>query len=156
DNPNMLHRPFPRLFLLAISAITMALPLRAEPWYFIGVYLTWTGDPSSSITVNWVNLYEETPSEGIYRRVGEEGGIVVSADRFQMVRSVRWVRRVRLEGLEEDTDYEFFAGAEVPSWREPLRFRTMPSELDRPVRFVTGGDMMHRREWADAMNARAG
>jgi acid phosphatase type 7 len=31
----------------------------------------------------------------------------------------------------------------------------MPTAMDRPIRFVTGGDMMHTREMVDAMNRRA-
>ena len=44
----------------------------------------------------------------------------------------------------------------VPDTRRTYRFRTMPAELTRPVRFVAGGDMMHSREMVDAMNKRAG
>jgi acid phosphatase type 7 len=44
----------------------------------------------------------------------------------------------------------------VKDTRSTYRFRTMPAELTRPVRFVTGGDMMHTREFVDAMNKRAG
>ena len=44
----------------------------------------------------------------------------------------------------------------VKDTRSTYRFRTMPAELSRPVRFVAGGDMMHSREFVDAMNKRAG
>jgi hypothetical protein len=100
--------------------------------------------------------------------------------------SVLQVRRVELTGLAPDTTYEFVHGEQLPKQRqrgataekpkekekekdekesEPTRvkdtrsihrFRTMPAELGRPVRFVAGGDMMHSREMVDAMNKRAG
>jgi len=44
----------------------------------------------------------------------------------------------------------------VTDTRSTYKFRTMPAELTRPVRFVAGGDMMHSREMVDAMNKRAG
>ncbi len=130
--------------------------LRAEPWDFVGAYLTWNDDPATSITVNWVNLYEDTPTQVIYRHVGEEEWKLGTGRQSQLAPSVLQVRRVKLEGLQPDSEYEFFPAAEIPTWMKPLRFRTMPAELSRPIRFVTGGDMMHSRQMADAMNKMAG
>ena len=66
------------------------------------------------------------------------------------------VRRVELTGLAPDTVYEFGIGKAPAKETDGWKFRTMPTELSRPVRFVSGGDMMHNREMVDAMNLRAG
>lgn len=123
----------------------------------IGVYLTWQGDPSRTITVNWVNLYEHTTANLVYRRAGTTHWTAAAGTRQVAEPSVLQVRRVALSGLEPDTAYEFVIANDPPANdNHNLRFRTMPERHDRPVRFVTGGDMMHNREMVDAMNRRAG
>ena len=64
---------------------------------------------------------------------------------------IRWVT---LDGLEPGTDYEFKLPEEYAD--RAGKFRTAPDTGDKPVRFVTGGDMFHTREFLDNMNERAG
>lgn len=123
----------------------------------VGIYLTWRDDPTTTMTVNWVNLYEHTAATVHYRPKGEREWKSAGGTQHTLTPSVLQVRQGHLEGLEPDTAYEFALGdrppadGTVPDW-----FRTMPRSLDRPLRFVTGGDMMHSRAMADAMNRRAG
>ncbi len=123
----------------------------------IGLYLTWQRDPSTTMTVNWVSLYEGTPTNVWYRASGAEEWLLKTGTRHQVKPSVLQVRRVELTGLKGDTSYEFYLGEKAPKDSKGVeKFRTMPAKLERPVRFVTGGDMMHSREFVDAMNRQAG
>src|SRR5690606_2279041 len=62
------------------------------------------------------------------------------------------VRRVELTELTPDSVYEFGIGDDADDLAQRWRFRTMPTELSRPVTFVSGGDMMHTRAMVDRMN----
>jgi acid phosphatase type 7 len=64
---------------------------------------------------------------------------------------IRWVT---LDGLKPGTSYEFKLPEEHAD--RAGKFRTAPADGSTPIRFVTGGDMYHNREFLDAMNVRAG
>lgn len=138
-------------------ALAVLGPVRAQPSDTVGVYLTWQADPATTMTVNWVDLYEEGPTNVWYRVRGDSEWLRATGARHQVHPSVLRVRRVHLTALKPDTEYEFVLSGKSPDerWRRSW-FRTMPTELRRPLRFVTGGDMMHERRWLDDMNARAG
>lgn len=138
------------------SAILMLIPLASAQEDFVGLYLTWEDDPATTMTVNWVNLYRHTPNVTIYRKLGSDQWKTAEGSHHELYPSTLQVRRVRLQDLEPDTEYEFYPGDSPPTgWNRPARFRTMPVELERPLRFVTGGDMLHTRAMANAMNAQA-
>ncbi len=59
-----------------------------------------------------------------------------------------FLHRIELTGLEPDTEYRFRPG---DSDRE-LGFRTMPAELDRPIRLAVGGDTRHQQRWMERTN----
>ncbi len=140
-----------------LLALAVTGPLFAQR-DVVGLYLTWQHDPSTTMVVNWVNLYEHTSARVWYRLASGESEWV-SRDGVHSVAkpSVYQVRRVELTGLSPDTVYEFALGEKAPEDDKGVeRFRTPPDTLDRPVRFVSGGDMMHNREWIDVMNRRVG
>ncbi len=121
-----------------------------------GVYLTWSADPATTMTVNWLSLYAKASETDRYRRGTGEWSRVDGAGK-PVEPSGLWVRRARLSGLEPDAVYEFAIAAEAPDGPRGVHtFRTMPRELRRAVTFVTGGDMMHTREMVDVMNKQAG
>lgn len=123
----------------------------------IGLYLTWKGNPSTSITINWINLYKESTTNVWYRTAGSQEWKSASGTRHPAGHSTLQIRRVHLSDLQPDTLYEFTIQKEAPDDQAVLhRFRTMPSRLDRTIRFVTGGDMMHNRKFLDATNEQAG
>ena len=151
--------------VLRVSSVVLLLwtwggPAAAlHPKDAVGVYLTWHGDPTSSVTVNWVDLYENSGDTVLYRPHGqaEAPWDRASGEHSRVADSVLRVHRVELKELSPDTVYEFAIGDEPPAIRSHVyRFRTMPLAPRRPIRFVTGGDMMHAREMADAMNKVAG
>jgi len=64
---------------------------------------------------------------------------------------IRWTL---LEGLKPGANYEFKLPDDYAD--RSGKFRTADADGSKPVRFVTGGDMFHTREFLDEMNARAG
>jgi len=122
----------------------------------VGLYLTWKSDPATTMTVNWVDLFEGSSNQLWYRRKGTPEWLTAEAVHTRAGVSSLQVRRVELTGLAPDTVYEFGIGKAPAKETDGWRFRTMPAALSRPVRFVSGGDMMHNREMVDAMNLRAG
>ena len=123
----------------------------------LGVYLTWLGDPASTMLVNWVDRDAVTSARVWYRPAGGVDWQKAEGSPASAVEGGVWVRRVELNGLAPDTVYEFTTGDTAPSSGAPSdRFRTAPDKLERPVRFVSGGDTMHRRDWFEVMNRVAG
>jgi acid phosphatase type 7 len=143
------------LFLVMLALQPVLLRAQAE---ITGVYLTWKGDPSTTMTVNWVSLYADA-ADTVWYRTGGAAWRKADGTRTPLKPSGLWVRRVQLTGLDPETRYDLFIGEEAP--KEAPRggfyhFRTLPRELKRPLSFVAGGDMMHTREMVDAMNKQAG
>ncbi|HKP15903.1 MAG TPA: metallophosphoesterase [Gemmatimonadaceae bacterium] len=99
------------------------------------VFVTWNGDPTTTVSVDW-HLVAATdipavevrgPGLSAWRRY--EG----SAMAFPF--SSRTVRRAQIDGLRPGSVYELrFAGSRI------YKYRTMPARLTRPVRFAAGGD----------------
>lgn len=115
----------------------------------VGLYLMWQSDPATTMTVNWVDLHANSSLEVHYRRVGETAWSKATGAKFSISDTTMQGRRVELKGLMPDTYYEFNIGKGIEKPTEGWRFRTMPRDLNRPVRFVTGGDMMHTRQKLD-------
>lgn len=100
------------------------------------LYLTWTGDPATSMTIQWHTSQKRKDSVIFYQKEGLEGwsqqeGGVVKPGRFEVL-----IHTVQLQGLEADTVYQFKIG---PNSRV-YKFRTMPNTLNRPVKFAVAGD----------------
>lgn len=148
------------------TAVPWQRPLAGAP-DLVGLYLTWSKDPTTTMTVNWVDLYADSPSAIHWRRMGASEWLVADAARLSVAPSALQRRWVELAGLQPDTMYEFGIGpAPEPPKDEKAakaiesstwRFRTMPAGLSpaRPLRIVNGGDMMHTRAMVDSMNVQA-
>lgn len=154
------------LFVSVILAagVMAILPTLVRAEEFVGIFLTWTRDPSTTMTVNWVNLYPDSPNTLYYRPVSPKSGattqpgewIKATATRSVVTPSSLQRRSIELTGLSPDTTYELSVEKIPEKPEDPTyRFRTMPAKLDRPIRFVTGGDMMHSRDLLDPMNRQA-
>jgi acid phosphatase type 7 len=116
-------------------------PLHAqEP---LAVFLTWSADPTTTVTVDW-HLPGGAEVSGIQvRGPGLSGWRTFAAeDRIEFPYSDRIVRRSVVRGLTPDALYEmrFHAGGTI------YRYRSMPADLSRPVRFATGGDTQFSEE----------
>lgn len=111
------------------------------------LYLSWQRDPATTMTVQWHTL-EEARTTLFCRESGTEKWQRADGTQHELPGSVRTVHTVELTGLKPKHDYEFcfWPSAKV------FKFRTMPTDLKHPVRFVTGGDVYHERAWMDNMN----
>jgi hypothetical protein len=109
----------------------------------VGLFLTWRRDPATTMVIDWHTVGESGAPVLWHRRAG--GGASwarVSARTIPFPHSGRSIHRVELTGLEPDATYEFRPGEGARGYR----FRTMPREASRPIRFVVGGDTYHDRE----------
>ncbi|WP_437230662.1 metallophosphoesterase [Planctomicrobium sp. SH661] len=98
--------------------------------------LTWQSDPTTTITVQWLDL--NTPARGkIY--IAELGGsewthYLTQVRPFQ---KTEWnLHRCEVTGLKPDTEYQL----RVSGTRQVCRFRTMPVKATDTIQFVSGGD----------------
>ncbi len=112
--------------------------------------LTWTGDPTTSIVIDWHRLAEneDTPAAIQARPRGTDQWHAFEAERIPFPHSDRLIDRVEIENLQPDTEYEFRGSPEEKTYW----FRTMPATLDRPIVMAAGGDVRHRKSWMSRMN----
>lgn len=118
-----------------------------------GLILTWQGDPTTTITIDWHRLADESATPSIIQarpRGSEEWGNF-SADRRNFPHSDRLIDRVEIKGLQPATEYEFRGGPTTKTYW----FRTMPATLQKPLVFASGGDVRHNREFMEATNRAA-
>lgn len=112
------------------------------------LFLTWQNDPTTTMTIDWHTvpgekvrppalLYREKDSDREWKKT------VGTLHAFPY--TSRTISRVELTGLNPGTMYEFQIGPPaserypfVPS--KTYAFRTMPDQLDEPIRVAVGGD----------------
>jgi hypothetical protein len=144
-------------FFVSLACLVVAFSANvARGQDLVGLYLTWTRDPSTTITINWVDLYPKNTNTLWYREVGGKDWKSGEAEHTVVEPSSLQRRCLALDGLKPDTLYEFGIGKRREKPEDGWTFRTMPGELNRPIRFVTGGDMMHSRALLDPMSAQVG
>ena len=99
------------------------------------IFVTWNGDPTTSVSVDWhlapgADVRSvEVRGPGVRRWRSYQGSAVA----FPF--STRTARRARVDGLRPGSDYELRVGGS-----RIYKSRTMPARLTRPVRFAAGGD----------------
>lgn len=116
-----------------------------------GLFLCWQRDPTTTMTINWVDIYQQSTDVVWYRQRGDREWQQMLGTHGTMGPTTLQVRRAELVGLKPDTVYEFGIGNKPEDASHFWRFRTLPAALSRPVRFIEGGDMMHTRSMMDKM-----
>jgi len=113
------------------------------------VYLTWTGDPTTTIVVHWHNDGDDAKTLR-HRPAGSNAlwTTLEAASTVPFPHTERHVHTVEITGLAPHSDHEF----QVDGYDETLRFRTLPARLDAPLKFGVGGDV-DIGPTADAMTA---
>ena len=134
-----------KLALFCSVLLLMATASAVEPPFH--TYLTWQGDTSTTITVNFhtkealenSTVYYDTKSrDGKPRRYDLKA--TGASHQLDGLRDERYIHVVELTGLEPGETYYFVAGGNRKEVTEELSFRTIPND-GSPIRFVTGGDM---------------
>jgi acid phosphatase type 7 len=122
----------------------------------VALYLSWQNDPTTTMTIQW-HTEGEVPAPAVeYGSLGEGALSRVDATSHPMFFSDRIVHTVEVTGLDPDSEYRFRLAHLVPGMNSPFyKFRTMPAQADRPIRFAAGGDVMHRAEWMEEVNRHA-
>jgi hypothetical protein len=126
-----------RRFTLALAASCWTLPIAGQnsPTAPVAVFVTWDGDPTTSVSIDW-HLAQGSDVRAVeIRGPGIRNWNAFEGTEIQFPFSSRTVRRAKLTGLRPDATYELRVGA------SPIyRYRTLPARLTRHVRFAVGGD----------------
>jgi acid phosphatase type 7 len=137
-------------FWIATIALVFALSAIAQAQQAThAFYLTWTDDPTSSISIDW---HSDATSSTLlkFRRKGTEAWRDFESTVLPFPFSERKVHRVGIGGLLPGTTYELmFPGLEMI-----YHFHTMPADLNTSsIKIAIGGDTMHGKEWFEKTNA---
>ncbi|MFN7140222.1 MAG: purple acid phosphatase family protein, partial [Limisphaerales bacterium] len=101
--------------------------------------------------IQWHTTHPNARTELEFRRMDGGDWQLARGSNEPMPYSDRLIHTVELTKLNEDTYYLFRFGKDTKEYK----FRTMPKDLRRPIRFISGGDVYHQRDWMDQMNALA-
>ncbi len=115
-----------------------------------GIFLTWKDDPATTMVIDF-HTQDDALREPVvdYRIYGEDPWNTASGDTRPFPYTDRIIHRVHLSNLEPASLYEFRFGDDSRIYR----FRTMPADPSKgTVRFATGGDTRHRKDWMDRTN----
>lgn len=138
--------PLSCLFLLGLFLIQYPVLGQAASSSddFIGIFLTWKEDPTSTMVVDWHSFSKENQVIH-YRKEGAREWMELKSQVhvFPFSEPKRWVHRTELTALEADSRYNF----RVPGSNKNYYFRTMPADLaDKSIRIAVGGDTMHDKK----------
>jgi len=111
------------------------------------VYLTWQGDPGTTMTVNYHTPSPAPTSLVLYDTLSHRGHpddypLWARGGQHQLegLRDGRAIHWVELKDLRPGATYYFIAGDRENGFSEEFKFRTAPGD-QRPICFVAGGDM---------------
>lgn len=104
------------------------------------IWLTWQTDPATTMTIQWLTDGGDKNDHIDYRQKEDETMRVAHGAHTSLPDpKLGMIHRAELTGLKPDTTYEFSLANYEGKWR----FRTMPENLENPIRFIVGGDMYH-------------
>ncbi len=124
------------MWALFLFFALFAGPLAAE---IAALYLSWYGDPTTTMAIQW-----HTPLTEKSDRVElqEFGGPWRSTTGSHLKLGDRLVHKLLLTHLTPDTEYSFRLDADPAIYK----FRTAPKILDKPLLFCIGGDLYEMPE----------
>ena len=126
------------LLALAICGCHKSVDLSRDP---LAIYLTWQHAPDTTMTVQWIGNAKEEGAHVLYRTEEQKEWYEASGFSRPLPQDHddKHVYIVELTNLSPDTAYRF----KIAGTDGEYKFHTMPSHLDKPIRFVVGGDMFH-------------
>lgn len=117
----------------------------------LGLVLTWQQDPTSTMTIDWHTHDHDQVVMLEYKKVGEDEWMSAKGEKSSFPFSDRIINRVELIDLQSNTEYRFRFHEES----EYRKFRTMPEDAIKPIRFAAGGDVRHTRHMMELTNRQA-
>ncbi len=136
-----MRHPILSVIFIALGCGTAAAQELYRP---AAVYLTWQGDPSQTITVQWISRAEDHRTDLVqYRLGGNRWHEQTGTHRAMPGDEEHVIHQTKLEYLESDARYTLRLGVDGAFFT----FRTMPKRLTRPVRFAVGGDVYRNEQW---------
>lgn len=113
---------------------------------FLGPYLLLQGEATTSISINWVSLSQNT-FRLQYRQKNSEQWQYVDPSSSFIGSSDNLVHKALIKGLKTSSTYEFYIiNLEIDNEKNTYLFKTPPGNLNETLMFVSGGDMMAKRE----------
>lgn len=103
------------------------------------------------MTIQWHTTNAVAVTELQFKKTATDTWQTAKGANEPMPYSDRTIHTVELTKLVPDTYYLFRFADDVKEYK----FRTMAKDLSKPVRFISGGDVYHQRDWMDQMNALA-
>jgi acid phosphatase type 7 len=102
------------------------------------LFLTWQRDPTTTVTVQWVEKDKSVDARTItYRAKGDRVWQSIAPRKKPYPKTQdHFAYRAELTGLTPGTEYQFQIGKHTTEYR----FRTMPAKLTDAFQFVSGGD----------------
>jgi hypothetical protein len=135
-----------RFFLILFSIAVTSISYAASPSI---LYLTWTRDPSTTMTIQWHTGKNEKETEVLFRQLGSTQWQSKEGEYRPLHATDYLAHTVELDLLNPDVDYEFVIQGKPGVYK----FRTMPQHMQRPVRFAVGGDAYYYYSNFRKMNA---
>ncbi|MFK8136854.1 MAG: metallophosphoesterase [Bdellovibrionales bacterium] len=134
-----------RIFLISLVLVFTACKEATVEGDFHYVYLNWNAeDTSSTIQIN-VATTKEFPNWNLL--VKETKSQIVIYDKTEKSNTNKYLKgahylHIPLADLKANTSYEFQLSS--VDYQGPVyKFKTLPKKLDRPLRFIVGGDTGH-------------
>ena len=114
------------------------------------LYLSWYEDPTTTITIQWHTDSEESeePDDEIHLQLPDGEWVFFTGSSQPFIHEYFLIHTLKLQDLEPDTLYHFKVGKELKIYS----FRTAPQTLDKPLRFIVGGDLYISPELFRMMN----
>ncbi|MDB6081803.1 MAG: conserved putative secreted protein, partial [Chlamydiia bacterium] len=126
-------------FILHVALIFASLSssLLAEPF---AIYLTWQRDPTTTMTIQWINKENSKHSHIEYKEESATEWKHCHCKTKELPHDTGYnIHVTELKNLQPKTTYYF----RIRDEEKIYHFRTMPKELAKPVSFVVGGDTNH-------------
>ena len=116
----------------------------AEEYYFGKPYLTWQGNPSTTMTITCHTAEKPDEIAVVYNKQSEPEDYHYCTDgktwQIPGLQDGRYINSVELTGLTPGENY-IFRIRDGSQWSGEYKFRTMPDD-DTPLRFAIGGDTL--------------
>jgi len=118
------------------------------------VMLTWSGDPSTSIDIQWRTGITVPEGKAEYWLKGSHDTLIGNADlnlmEDRLLQNDRYVHRftAHLEHLESGAGYSYRAGSEQGGWSDIASFNTEAESSDS-FSFIWFGDTHKSRKWGE-------